>query len=207
MFICDEGRFVLRTSPKVLSTALGYFFFNLENSSNFVPVVANGRTYRIHHFYPIKPGLRTPTLRGFKKIALVRDPLTRFRAVFSDRVEKVSPATEWSWRQAELAGLKRNPDIATFIARLGDYIDLCPDINHHIKPQYDFLNSARHFDHIFSSSRVSELEEFMSERLGRPVTLPHMHRSRSSEVSLTENQEAVVRDYYWKDYKEYDEFF
>lgn len=193
---------LIYTSPKVFSTSLKYLAFSLENEREFVPFVAEGKIYHIHHFYPARPFTPPDRERYPHVVAFVRDPLARLLSAYGNRVLVRRKQSEKDWRRAVSKGLSAQPTFSQFVSSLQRYRDGIPEIHHHTAPQVEFLGrDLGVYDRVFGAHNLMEFESFVGELAGKSIYFPHEQRSpRPNGLSVKAQIRNLVRSFYSADY-------
>lgn len=164
--------------PKVACTSIKHMFFEFENGRPFTPYIANGQNRNIHN--AVYKGLfreKYPEKRiaNSHRVALVRDPISRFLSAYSNRVvfhkelsrDKAGP-------KLKALGLTPNPELDQFIDQLDDYCQAHGSILHHTRPMVDFLGKdPAYFSRLYAFSELSQFVSDMSEHLKTELTLGH----------------------------------
>ena len=125
---------------------------------------------------PMSPRMRR-LARGCHRIAVVRDPVQRILSAYGDRVvgRGVVTRTTTGRVAAWLGGLDPEPDIETFFDRFTRYRFLNDKIRRHTDLQRHYLgDDLDWFDRVYTLEETDRLAADLSERLGRPVTLPRL---------------------------------
>ena len=194
-------------APKVLTSSLRYFVFELEYGVEYSkrhPAVS-GRTP--HQMYPNKLFRREAHLSDSQvcKVALVREPISRFRSAYRDKVSKVrgGPRISAQWVRAEKMGFARPSSADDLVNNFEIYLNLIPALERHTRPQTDWLGEdPAIFDYIYPIHRIGAFQELLSSLLGRPVKIPHRHKSDYDETdSLSEDSLSFLSKFYRSDYE------
>lgn len=184
--------------PKVACTSLKHVIFKINNEIDYKEVnFANKKKAtgadrprrnrcQIHSIY------RTETfsleayeaLGDYRKIAVVRDPMTRIISAYSNRVlSKAVLKKPRTRRQLEEAGLPLQPSLDEFVSDITAYRNASSAIRSHTRPFRSFLgDDLGRFDRIFRLSDMPELEAFLSREVGQEVTVP---QEQASEIIFT----------------------
>jgi hypothetical protein len=197
--LSERFRVVYFPCPKVLGTTMRHFLFEQDNGYPFPAMRLNGKAIELYHLFG-QPGPFVPVQRppGYLRMAIVRDPVRRFVSAYRNRVQHYHEADDAELKQHGIKGVPGRPDIATFVSNFAAYQKL-PKIAHHTRPQNYFLGrDIRFYDRVFQAERVDELEAFLAERGGRPVTLPRMRDdgpAMRAEDLPVELRRAIARLY------------
>jgi len=197
------------TSPKVLSTSLKYFAFELENGRPFEELRKAGHQNWVHRHYPARPFEPVDRNDFPHVVAFVRDPVRRFVSMYRNRVVKNHAHTAESWRRAEGLGLEGTPTFSDFMANFDQYDTLVPDVRHHALPQVEYLGTdSAYFDATFTETSVSQFESLVHGLSGATLRLPWVQRSDTdAPVPLDNDALSWIRDRYSEDYRVFGEWF
>lgn len=194
--------------PKCACTSLKIFFFEVENGFEFRDFRASGRYMHVHNaVYPSRDFEAYPHDRigGHWKIAVVRDPLERFLSGYSNRVLYHNSLDCVELTEADVQdGMRRRPDLSTFVAHIRRYSKLSSTIAHHTRPMVDYLGrDAGYFDRIYTMDSLSNLVGDVAERVGAVPELKKLQRGgpKFSVTDLSAAEQATLRQYYAEDYE------
>lgn len=99
----------------------------------------------------------------FLKFAIVRDPVKRIISCYRNRVVTLGDLYKTE-NEVRNRGLSLEPDINTFILKLEEYRDANKTIEHHSRPQYEFLGgSLDYLDRIFTIREMDQLIQMLRE--------------------------------------------
>ncbi|PWE32899.1 hypothetical protein DDZ14_07340 [Maritimibacter sp. 55A14] len=139
----------------------------------------------------------------FTKIAIVRDPASRIRSAWRDKIHE----RQFRWRSEELdvenEGLPLNPTFGEFIDHFEEYRSISRPARVHTTPYVWHLGGdLTYFDRTFTLERFDDFESFLREQSCRKVNLKHANvaPSEKRDDSLTSNQvdklfEVTRQDY------------
>jgi len=197
------------TSPKVLSTSLKYFAFELENGRPFEELRKAGHPIWVHRHYPARPFEPVDRREFPHVVAFVRDPVKRFVSMFRNRVIKHHEQTAGKWSEAATKGLERTPSFSDFIAKFDHYDALIPDVRHHAAPQVEYVGADSGFyDEVFTAESVSEFESFVHDLSGIELHLPWVQRSGlEASVTLDNVNLTWISERYSEDYQVFGRWF
>ncbi len=205
--LCLAPRLAYFPVPKNACTSIKLALFEIDHGydihdkvgpdpeNRFVHVVLRSDAFWEGVAFSIPP--------GFLKVTVVRDPIQRFVSGYRNRIVHLGEAREAG------PGLPRQPDIDTFIRLLPEYMRTTPMIAHHFAPQVGYVgHDLGWYDRVFSVSRLSEMETFLSERTGRTITLGRSQDSgpRISADDLSPAARDTLRQYYAEDYRLFQRF-
>ncbi len=165
-------------SPKAGGTSLRAFLFHAENGFPFRDysvqgarvdanmLAANYRFNRIEH----------GALEGYRRFALVRDPVKRFLSGYSNRVLHYRELSiEAAGRSLLREGLPPDPDIATFIENYVGYLRCSKPLARHFLKQQKFIGAdPAYFERIFKLERLGELVNFVNAQCGTDAKMPRL---------------------------------
>ncbi len=125
---------------------------------------------------------------GYASFTLVRDPAARIKSAWRDKIH----GNQFRWRGEEMdienEGLPLNPSFGEFIDHYYDYRAVSRPVRVHTTPYAWHLGGdIGFFDRVFKLEAISEMTEFLSERLGRPFPIRHENKSAPDvrEANLT----------------------
>lgn len=196
-------------APKVANTSIKHALHLVRTGEPFVNHPGpDGRMRHIHHAYgtPLFDKVEHPFFVDMLRFAVVRDPVDRIVSVWRNRVRfhlELS-AARTDPEEMRRRDLPVDPDLATFVERLDDYIAVSPAIHHHAAPLVDFLGTrADYFHVIFEMGQIGAIEGFLSAVCGMKVSLEHL-QSGGPKASRAELSDALVRrieEFYARDYE------
>jgi hypothetical protein len=209
-----EQRLTYIPIPKNACTSIKHALHEIEFDKRFDADLPEFSDYREHHdYYKKRPhaftsvsALRrqTDTLR----FALIRDPVKRLISCYRNRVVDLGDL-ESSRKKLENEGLPINPDLNTFVLNLGQYRHSNNSIEHHSRPQCEFLGGTiDYLDRIFTLSEISELEDML--RSFKPNLKLRQRKTGGTNVTVgdisTEALNAAI-EFYKKDYNLLGDYF
>lgn len=135
---------------------------------------------QVHAIYPTMRFRkhRWDFLENHFKFTVVRDPLKRLLAVYTNRVEGLGILTHCRKIRRGRVHLPTEPDPDYFFQNLSAYIATSSDIKHHTLPTALFTGvdwSA--YTRVFRTSEMSGLGVALSEHTKRDVQIPHFNSS------------------------------
>jgi hypothetical protein len=190
--------------PKNGTTSTFRYLYELFKGYPYDPKNHNGRY--IHHW----ANARKSNIDHCKyRIIILRDPIQRFLSMFTNKVHERKLLTgETIESHLDSANRKKNrltehPDIHQFISNFNEYNKI-PLINHHAKPQHEFLNgnSLDYFSHIFFVEELESLFCFIESITGKALTHPHEQVSQKEKILplLSPREIDWIRKLYAKDF-------
>ena len=195
--ICQKARILYFAVPKNGSSTLRRLFFEIENGFDFRDFTINGQSVDLFWLYRhAQPFTRTTVPEGYSKIAVVRDPLSRF-------------LSNYKWLVVDRNGdFGEMPDIDDFIARFETFVERSPKARFHLTPQSVFLgNDLSYFDKVFRMEALSELADYLSARSGTERRLPWENRTAEQENVLSGSSIEKLMKIYRVDYDFLKEFY
>jgi hypothetical protein len=189
--ICRKSRVVYYPAPKNASTTLRGLFFLMENGREFVPFVINGTYIDLFGLYRHSQLFeRTATPDGYERVAVVRDPIRRFKANYRWLVT------------AGNADFGEKPEINDFVSRFEVLRTRTPKSLFHLQPQSAFLgNDLGYFNRVFKVEELGDMIVYLNGRSGLDLALPWENRTRETSDELSPDSTAKLRDLYRVDYK------
>ena len=203
--------------PKNACTTTKTLLYQLQNKREFEPFEAGHKRFHIHKLMPTMQIEQWNSLNFFREIdrfntfifAVVRDPLSRLiscyknRVLFHDDIGKDIRAC----KKCKEAGLPEKPDINTFAQNLAFYQDICQSIDHHSRPQVDFLGKDPNFySKVYPIQKInSELWDDLNNITGEQMLAPEKKLqtggSKIATDQLTSEISAKIKHLYTTDYK------
>jgi hypothetical protein len=137
-----------------------------------------------------------------KKIAVLRDPVSRTASCFADRVLKKN----------RNGSRDKIPSFDYFVKNLKDIQEKFPDIKIHSETQIHWVGTdPSQFDYVFNTKQLShEFTNVISELSG--VSIPNTsHRKSSRGLSrsfeITEEHKRLIKEFYADEYKYWSNYF
>ena len=202
MIICHSLRLAFQDVPKVGSTSLFKWFYELSFGSPYVPVkTPDGRDIWLHDWFtrqksgPItsKPLNRFVKPEGYFVFCLTRDPVKRLLSAYTNRVFQhweLAP-NHPDGKAAIEAGLEANPKLEYFVENLERYQAVAESIFHHTRPMVDFIGrDPSRYDRMFDLAEMPLLRERLMEHWRAcelPVSrqdIPSIPREQTSGTKL-----------------------
>jgi hypothetical protein len=197
------------TAPKVASTSLKRFFFEIENGHSFKPFEANGRKFHIHDFYR-KNKILPKDQEKITRITVVRDPVKRFLSVFRNRVVHHRELSKEFFLKHPQSELPVDPTLDTFIEHFEEYVSLSYSIKHHSNPLVEFIGrEPALYSKIFNISELDDLENYVNRICGTSCKIPLLQRGgpRVRIDMLSDEQIKKIRRIYGEDYEIWGKYF
>ena len=136
--------------------------------------------FEVHGIYPtmrFRPH-RWDMYKEHYRFTVVRDPLKRLLAVYTNRVETLNILSNCRNIRRGMVHLPKQPDPDYFFQNLPAYILASSDIKHHSLPTWLFTgHDFSLYDRVFRTSDMDELAGALSNKIGAPVEIPHFNSS------------------------------
>lgn len=165
-------------SPKAGGTSLRAFLFHAENGFPFRDYSVQGTRVDAnmlasnYRFNRIDHG----ALEGYRRFALLRDPVKRFLSGYSNRVLHYRELSiEAAGRHLLHEGLPPDPDIATFVDNYVGYLRCSKPLARHFLKQQKFIGAdPAYFERIFKLEKLKELVDFVNAACGTDAKMPRL---------------------------------
>lgn len=217
--------------PKVACSSIKRAVYELMFGEPFSPShlrvrLKGGRVHGVLPSLPFDAGAFAK-LEGFWTFAVIRDPAERILSVWADKVaggktgpRLAVPAPRNPVRNAALklrearhrrrnAGtvgdLPLEPSLDDFVLHLDAYRAGFQVIEHHTQPMAWHLGpDLAAYDAVYRLNEIDALQQALSERVGRPVTIPHVNASKAklkprldqlSDEAFTALMDRLASDY------------
>ena len=123
-------------------------------------------------------------LPAAETLVLVRDPVRRFFSGYENKVRSGHLARRSEGPVVPGTDLPSRPDLTVFLDNLEAYSAASFMIRKHFRSLTYFLGKDLGiFDHVHAIERFPAFAAFISGRLGRPLTFPHVKRQDMSWVT------------------------
>lgn len=131
--------------------------------------------------------------------AIVRDPISRIKSVYNDRVLKKD-------RDNVLSYIKSFED---FTNNFNDLISMNGDIALHSQPQVSYLGQdVSIYNNVFSTNELNtKFKNIIEEVSNTSIPDAIQNASNQKDFTLTEKQESFFKEYYKEDYEVYGKYF
>lgn len=140
---------------------------------------------------------------GYLRFTLLRDPAERIRSAWRDKINRAQFAWRGEEMDLEAEGLPLDPTFGEFIDHFETYRMVSRPVRVHTTPYAWHIGSDLGvYDRVFRIEAPAELDAFLAERAGRPVTLPHENSSarKARDDRLTPSQLDRLFDILEPDY-------
>jgi len=177
-YFLPQHKLAVFFSPKVAGTSVRLFLLELENGFPFPTFQAQGEVKQIDGIIRNRPFREVRTnrkdIRGWEKVAIIRDPVKRLLSAYSNRVLHYRELSEDTNGPAlAKVGLEPDPDVATFFGNFLAYRRVAGTIQRHFAPQSRFLGrSADYFDRVYRFEDLAPFEADMRARFGGQAAMP-----------------------------------
>ncbi|MBY5932597.1 sulfotransferase family protein [Tateyamaria omphalii] len=135
---------------------------------------------QVHAIYPTMRFRkhRWDYLENHFKFTVVRDPLKRLLAVYTNRVEGLEILTHCRKIRRGRVHLPTEPDPDYFFQNLSAYVATSSDIKHHTLPTALFTGTDwSAFTKVYRTGEMQQLGDALSNHTGRDVAIPHFNSS------------------------------
>lgn len=209
--------------PKVACTSIKTMFWELDTGRDASArplaqklrekLTGRSESLAIHHvdgYVTRKFTRRGPVPEGYARICVIRDPLDRLRSAWNNKVGARIFAQRGETEDVLNEDLDLEPSFGFYLEHLERYrLVSRPSRVHtenfawHIGPDLGW------YDRVFRLEQIAELEDYLSERAGRPVHVPIRNKGggaprpldlepRHIEIArrLLAEDYALLRDYY-----------
>jgi CRISPR/Cas system-associated exonuclease Cas4 (RecB family) len=167
----------------------------------------------IHEYYQLRPHAFT-SVNVLKKqtkltrFAIIREPINRLISCYHNRVVDEGRLAK-NRKALQRINLPAEPDLNTFVINLKKYRKMNKNIEHHSRPQSDFLGGTiQYLDYIYTMKKIPELFAFL--RKYKPDLVMRKRRSSDMEISMDDlSQQALEKaiHFYRKDYQLLHDYF
>jgi Sulfotransferase family len=196
--------------PKNACTSLKYAFYRLRTGKDFVPLrVKNHYLYHIHSVFPSKPFKKPDGVEGYKKLAIVRNPVERIVSAYCNRILYHNDLAR---HKAVLnrQGFSHQPDFTNFIKNIEIYRKVSQKIKDHTDPQVNYLgNNASFFDYVSNIKGISNLPNILQcQNLDIPRKQDGGGEYKKQVLnSMDKSIEEKIREMHYCDYEVFGDFF
>ena len=209
--------------PKIACTSLKTLFWEIETGRKFpsppyrfrfMRRLLKGLGYRSHSIHQIhqEAGYETrsfliaqPVPAGFETVVVIRDPIDRLYSAWKNKASAQILQRKDGESDLRNEGLPVQPGFGTYVERLDHYRAVVRPVRVHTHPIAWHLGPTLDaFDHVFRMEDLEALAEFLSKRLGRTVSVPHINRTKAAAgidrlnpIQVEALRSAVAADYIW----------
>lgn len=193
--------------PKIACTSIKEFLFEIGYGHPFEPTErADGTTLYIHGFIRTDAFdfLDLSRFEGFRRIAVVRDPIARLLSAYGNRVMHHGELSKDAAGPALAErGLPADPDLATFVDNLDSYRAAAPSIHHHTEPMITYLGTnPSYFTRVYRFAELGTLAKDIRTLTGVTAQMPRRQTGgpKFTASDLTSAQIERLRAFYGADY-------
>ena len=217
---CKTTRTVYHAIPKVACTSLKTLFWTLNTEGRPLPVTEQitkavrfvrglpPRPLGVHH----RPGYETvsfnashPIPDGYEAFAVVRDPLSRLKSAWANKVTRKRFEHREEDRALKAQGLALPPGFPDFVMNYDAYRCLSGAVRDHTENYSVYLGPEISAPgRLFRMEAMAPLQDWLSERAGRRLEIPRENkggpagRDASVPVAIHDRLRAITRaDYDW----------
>jgi len=190
--------------PKAACSTLKFAFLRLENEQ-LADAYHADELKRIHQYFSRKPqnwvSLRDLRRKGSFRFTVVRDPIDRFMSAYQNRVVDYSDLENKAFQKRRRADLSRSPSIDELALNLHAYCETNASINHHVRPQAEFIRDKAAFDRIYAMSDLPALADDVFDQTGVRLTLAKSNSSKTEKPRLAADALEALQQFYAVDYE------
>lgn len=200
--------------PKNACTSIKHALHEIEFGKRFDASLPEFSDYREHHDYYLK---RSDAFTGIKalekrqetlRFTVIRDPVKRLISCYRNRVIDLGDLQSSS-RALQKQGLPIHPDLNTFVKHLKGYRRANNGIEHHSRPQSQFLAHTLHYlDRIFTIREMPELRAMLREY--KPDLEMRRRKTGGTTVTLADLSGEALQEalaFYQDDYRLLGDYF
>ncbi len=195
--------------PKAACTSLKHTMWEIENGRPFEGFRVGDDFVNIHSVHKGYGTVawredfrdRGPLLYNF---SLVRDPVKRVLSCYTNRIMEKNDLKRIDLRVPLPDHVPAEPSVEDFFEYLPEYQKASKSIDHHTRPALYFLGPDLSFyDRIFGIHELDELADILSDRVGKPVHIPHKQTGgpKISLNSVSQELQDKVAALYREDYE------
>jgi hypothetical protein len=190
------------STPKVASSSIKMMLYELDTGDKWCDLVdRGGARIGIHRWRGHAPNTPLPSLSGYFKFCVVRDPVQRLISAYRNRVVRQRQLHKVDPLVMSRLGLSPDPSLAEFVGQLASYQEASPDILHHTSKQVRFIGrDLSVYSRVFQFEDFDDLEEEVARIAGRLVNLPHRAKSTESTGSISNDLLTPIIAAYRDDY-------
>lgn len=177
-YLIPQKKIAVFFSPKSGGTSIRSFLFHLENGFPFTDYINQGKLVTANALVRnvVFSRANLGEISGFRKFAVVRNPIERFLSGYSNRVGHYK---ELSYEVAGVALLQRdleeNPSIDKFVERFHAYRKSSRSINRHFFKQQRFIgDDIGFYEKVFRLDRIPDFVDFMNDTFSSEASMPRL---------------------------------
>ncbi|WP_323246487.1 sulfotransferase family 2 domain-containing protein [Synechococcus sp. CCY9202] len=200
---CVNAKVIYHPAPKNAGSSMRQHLFRIDNGRPYEPMLINGVKVELFMIYG-QPTRFEPVaeLKGFERITMVRDPISRFLSAYANRVLDSRWRNPSHAQRCKSMGLPAKPDLETFLANLNDYQSI-PEIAHHTRTQRFFLgNDLSYYDKVFRVEELASAIDYINSRAGMTLEFPRLktdgpklRKQDISEIAVRRLMHILCEDY------------
>ncbi|MGM0545467.1 MAG: sulfotransferase family 2 domain-containing protein [Bacteroidota bacterium] len=194
--------------PKNACTSIKHALHEIEFGKRFDADLPEFSDYREHHDYYLKRSNAFTSVNELReksdcmRFAVIRDPVKRLISCYRNRVVDLGDL-ESSRSVLKQRGLPVEPDLNTFVLNLAAYRKANKSIEHHARPQAEFLGGAiDYLDRVFTLADIPELLEMLQKhKPGLELRQRKTGGTRRTLADLSPEALEAAISYYRQDYE------
>jgi hypothetical protein len=201
-------RIVFFPMPKNCSSSVKSAFYKLETGMTYRRAKKKfGLTVNVHSCYRVPNHEKWKGIYdSYDTVTFVREPIKRFLSAYSNRVVHVRALEKFGTSPEEIseAGYPVRPTLEEFAEHLEYYCSVSSHVRKHVNPQEKIIGDIfPKIKHVFDTSQIPEFEKLVTERDGRPFTLPHNQTGgkKYKFSDLSDGAMEKLTKFYAADYK------
>jgi hypothetical protein len=175
-YIMPAQRMAFFFSPKAGGTSLRAFLFHVENGMPFRHFVVQGQPMDANSLvYNYRFNRNNhAALTGYRRFAVLRDPVRRFLSGYSNRVLHYRElSVEAAGKELLQEGLPPDPDLGTFIENYVGYLRCSRSLARHFLKQQKFIGQdPSYYERIFRLEEIDALTSFVNAECGAKAQMP-----------------------------------
>lgn len=208
----EVHRIAYKAIPKAACTSIKATLAVLDPDHPAGPELIDTNPREAHAIYPTMRYNRKRWMayRDWWRFTVVRDPLRRLLAVYSDRVVDKQELKNARRLKRSECNLTTDPDPDYFFQNIHAYMEMASSIRHHALWAHLFTGpNLRSYDRIYRTDELGQLADELSERTGETIIIPRLNRSRSmlNYDDLAPETKAVIREFLEPDYHHFADYF
>jgi hypothetical protein len=210
MITVDRLKLAYFPVPKCACSSAKHVLYELNHGHSYIPT--EGMEY-LHSYYPTGQGFvvddwHKVASMHYTMICIVRDPLSRLKSAYTNRVRFYGEINERQLAEAGIGHLPADPTFDEFARNLFEY-QLLPSVRHHTMPMVNFLGTnAECYDIIFDIKKMDQFYEFLDNLSGSKVCRHHRQQGGSNMQvgTLSQIARSQMIDYFHEDYEVFGQY-
>ena len=198
--------------PKCANTSIKLALHKVKFGAEFEPSKKFKHIHRLHPT-PSFSEIRSLDYCGFLKVAVIRDPISRFISAWSNRVAFHRELSQFKLSADQSSYLVQksipfDPDLEAFIEHLEEYRFVSASIRAHTDTLTHYLGEDPSFFHaLFRIDQLHLFEKLILSLWGNEVVFPREQTggTKRSVGTLSPQANAKLRRIYENDYKVFGE--